>query len=47
MIEAFIENQPTDISEVFSTFITLAIDDVEDFGAKSIVPLGTWKNHCL
>jgi hypothetical protein len=35
MIEAFIEKQPVDINEVFSTLITYAIDDVKDFGAKN------------
>ena len=35
MIELYIENQKIDINESFSTILTLAIDDVKDFGAKN------------
>jgi hypothetical protein len=34
MIELFIENSKLDTSEVFSTMLTMAIDDVKDFDAK-------------
>jgi hypothetical protein len=34
MVELFIENSKLDTSEVFSTMLTMAIDDVKDFDAK-------------
>lgn len=53
MIELFLENSRVDINEVFSTTLTLAIDDVKDFGAKNttfsktIVLPGTANNNKL
>lgn len=35
MIELYIENNKVDINESFSTILTLAIDDIKDFGAKN------------
>lgn len=53
MIELFIEGKPVDVNESFSTLITLAIDDIKDFGAKNtsfsktiIIP-GTKRNNIL
>lgn len=51
MIELFIEKQRIDVNETFSTLLTLAIDDVRDFGAKNtafsktIVLPGTKNNN--
>lgn len=53
MIELFIESQPADISEVFSTVLTFAIDDIKDFGAKNtaysktVILPGTKRNNKL
>lgn len=53
MIELFLENSRVDINEIFSTTLTLAIDDVKDFGAKNttfsktIVLPGTANNNKL
>ena len=53
MIELYIENQKVDVNQSFSTFLTMAIDDIKDFGAKNttfsktiIVP-GTKNNNVL
>jgi len=35
MIQLFIEKQPIDINDAFSTLLTLSIDDIKDFGAKN------------
>tara|TARA_R110000868_G_scaffold199212_8_gene445833 strand:+ start:3776 stop:5806 length:2031 start_codon:yes stop_codon:yes gene_type:complete len=35
MIELYVENNKVDINESFSTILTLAIDDIKDFGAKN------------
>lgn len=35
MIELYLENNKVDINESFSTILTLAIDDIKDFGAKN------------
>jgi hypothetical protein len=35
MIELFVEKQRIDINESFSTLLTMAIDDIKDFGAKN------------
>ena len=35
MIELFVETQRIDINESFSTLLTMAIDDIKDFGAKN------------
>lgn len=35
MIELFVENKRIDIDKGFSTLLTLAIDDIKDFGAKN------------
>lgn len=35
MIQLFIEKQPIDINDSFSTLLTMAIDDIKDFGAKN------------
>lgn len=35
MIELYVENNKLDINESFSTILTLAIDDIKDFGAKN------------
>lgn len=35
MIELFIEGHPVDINENFSTMLTYAIDDIQDFGSKN------------
>jgi hypothetical protein len=34
MIELFVENQRLDVNEIFSTILSLAIDDIKDFGSK-------------
>ena len=53
MIELYVENQKVDVNQSFSTFLTMAIDDIKDFGAKNttfsktiIVP-GTKNNNVL
>ena len=53
MIVLYIENQKVDVNQSFSTFLTMAIDDIKDFGAKNttfsktiIVP-GTKNNNVL
>ena len=35
MIELFVEGYRADISTGFSTMLTMAIDDIKDFGAKN------------
>ena len=35
MIELFVEGNQIDINEGFSTMLTMAIDDIKDFGAKN------------
>ena len=51
MIQLFVEKQPIDINDSFSTLLTLAIDDIKDFGAKNttfsktIVLPGTKNNN--
>ena len=35
MIQLFIEKQPIDINDAFSTLLTMSIDDIKDFGAKN------------
>lgn len=51
MIQLFIEKQEVDINESFSTLLTMAIDDIKDFGAKNttfsktIVLPGTKNNN--
>lgn len=51
MIELFIEGQPVDISENFSTLISYAIDDIREFGtknssvSKTIILPGTKRNN--
>lgn len=51
MIELFVEKQRIDVNETFSTLLTLAIDDIKDFGAKNttfsktIVLPGTKNNN--
>lgn len=51
MIELFVENRKIDIDKGFSTLLTLAIDDIKDFGAKNttfsktIVIPGTKSNN--
>lgn len=51
MIELFVENRRIDIDKGFSTLLTLAIDDIKDFGAKNttfsktIVLPGTKSNN--
>jgi len=35
MIQLFVEKQPIDINDAFSTLLTLSIDDIKDFGAKN------------
>lgn len=53
MIELFIEGQPVDISENFSTLISYAIDDIREFGtknssvSKTIILPGTNRNNKL
>lgn len=53
MIELYIENNKVDINESFSTILTLAIDDIKDFGAKNstfsktIILPGTKNNNKL
>lgn len=53
MTELFIEGRPVDLAENFSPLLTLAIDDVQDFGArnttysKTIVLPGTANNNKL
>jgi hypothetical protein len=53
MIELFIEGQPVDISENFSTLISYAIDDIREFGtknssvSKTIILPGTKRNNKL
>jgi hypothetical protein len=53
MIELFIEGQPVDVNESFSTLLTYAIDDVREFGSKNtafsktIVIPGTKRNNKL
>lgn len=53
MIELFIEGQPVDISENFSTLISYAIDDIREFGtknssvSKTIILPGTNQNNKL
>ncbi len=51
MFELFIEGQFIDVNPTFSTLLTLAIDDIKDFGAKNttfsktIVVPGTKRNN--
>jgi len=51
MIQLFVEKQEIDINESFSTFLTMSIDDIKDFGAKNttfsktIVLPGTKNNN--
>ena len=53
MIELYLENNKVDINESFSTILTLAIDDIKDFGAKNstfsktIILPGTKNNNKL
>ena len=53
MIELFIEGQPVDISDNFSTLISYAIDDIREFGtknsnvSKTIILPGTKRNNKL
>jgi len=53
MIELFIEGQPVDINENFSTLINYAIDDIREFGtknsafSKTIILPGTKQNNKL
>lgn len=53
MIELYVENNKVDINESFSTILTLAIDDIKDFGAKNttfsktIILPGTKNNNKL
>lgn len=53
MIELFIEGQPVDINENFSTLINYAIDDIREFGtknsnvSKTITLPGTKRNNSL
>lgn len=53
MIELFVENQQVDINVSFSTLLTMAIDDIKDFGAKNtnfsktIILPGTKRNNKL
>lgn len=53
MIELFVEKQTVDINDGFSTMLTLAIDDIKDFGAKNttfsktIILPGTKNNNYL
>ena len=35
MIQLFVEKQPIDINDAFSTLLTMSIDDIKDFGAKN------------
>tara|TARA_R110000868_G_scaffold263802_1_gene522427 strand:- start:464 stop:2482 length:2019 start_codon:yes stop_codon:yes gene_type:complete len=53
MIELFVENQKVDVDQSFSTLLTMAIDDIKDFGAKNttfsktiIIP-GTKNNNVI
>ena len=53
MIELYIENQKVDVDQSFSTLLTMAIDDIKDFGAKNttfsktiIIP-GTKNNNVI
>lgn len=51
MFELFIENQQVDVDEGFSTLLTLAVDDIRDFGSrnttfsKTIILPGTKRNN--
>jgi hypothetical protein len=53
MIELFVENSIVDINVGFATLLTMAIDDIKDFGAKnttfskSIILPGTKRNNTL
>jgi len=53
MIELFVENKRVDIDKGFSTILSLAIDDIKDFGAKNstfsktIILPGTKNNNVL
>lgn len=53
MIELFVEKKQVDVNEVFSTLLTLAIDDIKDFGSKNttysktVVLPGTKNNNKL
>lgn len=53
MIELFIEGYQVDISQSFSTLLTMAIDDIRDFGSKNttfsktIILPGTKRNNKL
>jgi hypothetical protein len=53
MIELYVENQKVDVDQSFSTLLTMAIDDIKDFGAKNttfsktiIIP-GTKNNNVI
>ena len=35
MIELYVENEKVDVDKSFSVMISLAIDDIKDFGAKN------------
>ena len=53
MIELFLEGQPVDVNESFSTQMTYAVDDIKDFASrntsfsKTIVLPGTKRNNYL
>jgi hypothetical protein len=53
MIELFVEKQVVDINVGFATLLTMAIDDIKDFGAKNttfsktIILPGTKRNNAL
>jgi len=53
MIQLFVEGNPVDVNESFSTLLNYAIDDIKDFGAKNtaysktIILPGTKNNNVL
>ena len=53
MIEVFVEGKKVDISEIFSTILSFAIDDIKDFSgkhttvSKTVILPGTNNNNKL